>query len=126
MKFNLLGSGGVFAPPRPCCFCTTCIQARELGKPYYKTGCCLYNYDVNLLFDAPEEIRYQLNAEKIQKIDRIILMHWHPDHTFGLRVIEQLNRDLTGGTKKPIDVYISKNQLDMFKKFLCRSFLDYY
>jgi len=128
MKFNILGSGGVVPPPRPGCSCKICKEAREKGIPYYRTGTCLYNYDAKLLFDLPEEIRQQLNRENINEIKNVILTHWHPDHTLGLRILEQLNFDFVNQKPftQPINVFISQFQLDIFKKLSCGGFLDFY
>ena len=46
--------------------------------------------DINVLFDTPEEIDSQLNRERINNIDYIFYTHWHPDHTFGMRIVEKM------------------------------------
>lgn len=128
MKLSLLGSGGVNPMPRATCFCKVCQEARLKGIPYARTGPSLFLKDANLLFDTPEEIRQQLNREKITRVKSIILTHWHPDHTHGLRVVEQLNWNFDAQKTyfPPINVYISKKQLALFKKMTCGSFLDFY
>lgn len=126
MKFNMLGSGGVYPPPRPCCNCKICKEAREKGIPYHRTGTSLYNYNAKLLFDLPEEIREQLNREKIDEVKNVIITHWHPDHTLGLRIFEQLNFKLKEPIAEPINVFISQFQLDMLKKLSCGGFLEFY
>jgi phosphoribosyl 1,2-cyclic phosphate phosphodiesterase len=128
MEILMLGSGGVSPMPRPTCVCRVCKEARDKGIPYARTGPSLFIKDINLLFDTPEEIRQQLNREKITRVDSIILTHWHPDHTHGLRVIEQINYnfDTRGNYFPPINVYISKKQRSLFKKMTCGSFLDFY
>ncbi|MBC8061054.1 MAG: MBL fold metallo-hydrolase [Clostridiaceae bacterium] len=119
MKLNLLGSGGVAPPPRPCCNCKVCTEARQKGIPFLRTGPSLYVYDAGLLFDTPDEIRIQLNRENIDKVENIILTHWHPDHTQGLRVMEQINfNHLTRMPKgRPINVFIAPKQLVMMKNY---------
>ena len=109
MKLRLLGSGGVIPPPKPGCDCDVCSEARRKGIPYSRTGPSLFIEDINLLLDTPEDIRNQLNREGIKRIDHVILTHWHPDHTLGLRIFEQLNWDFEHGKAgKPIDVYMSR------------------
>ena len=127
MKLNLLGSGGVAAPPRPWCNCQVCMEAREKGIPFARTGPSLYVYDANLLFDTPEEIRIQLNRENIDKVENIILTHWHPDHTQGLRVMEQINFDHINRLpeNKPINVFIAPRQLEMMKRYGSGNILSY-
>jgi len=128
MKAIMLGSGGVIPPPRIGCNCNICKEARDKGIPYSRTGPSFFLPDENLLFDCPEEIRIQLNREKIINIKNVILTHWHPDHTLGLRMLEQLNWDFVNKkpVSNPIKVYISKFQMDMFKKLSCGSFLEFY
>lgn len=128
MKLTLLGSGGVSPTPRIGCFCKICEEARLKGSPYARTGPALFINSANLLFDAPEEIRQQLNREKIDKVEHLILTHWHPDHTLGIRFLEQLNWNFSESKPyfDPIPVYISEEQFNLFKKLSCGSFLDFY
>jgi len=90
MKLVLLGSGGSTTTPRPGCQCRICVQAREKGVPYSRSGSSLFISDINLLFDTPEEIAMQLNREGINSIDYIFYTHWHPDHTLGMRIVERM------------------------------------
>ena len=128
MKLNLLGTGGVTPIPKPCCNCELCNKAREKGITDYQTGPSMFIYDDNLLFDTPEEIRFQLNRENIEKVENIILTHWHPDHTQGIRIVEQINfnhiREET--ENEPINLYITEKQLETFKRFGCGNMLSYY
>ena len=59
--------------------------------------------DVNLLFDTPEEIALQLNRERINEIDYIFYTHWHPDHTFGMRIVERMY-------KFWLDMFVRRNK----------------
>ena len=93
MNLIVLGSGGCTLTPRPGCRCPVCAEAREKGVPYARTGPSLFLEDNHALFDTPEEISQQLNRESIQQVDHIFYTHWHPDHTMGMRVVEQLNME---------------------------------
>jgi phosphoribosyl 1,2-cyclic phosphate phosphodiesterase len=128
MKIIMLGSGGVTGIPRPTCFCSVCKEARVKGIPYARTGTCLYEENGGVLFDMPVEIREQLNREKVRKINHVILTHWHPDHTLGIRTLMELNWNYDGAVSygPVIPVYISKQQYKWFKEKSCGSFLDYY
>ncbi len=128
MKSIILGSGGVVPPPRPGSNLEISRQAKERGIPYARTGPSFYIEDASLLFDTPEEIRQQLLREDISEVRNVILTHWHPDHTLGLRILEQLNWDYTNAkpNKDPINVYMSEYQFEMFKKLSCGNFLDFY
>lgn len=128
MKITILGSGGVALTPRPTCDCALCAEARIKGIPYARTGTSIFVHDVNLLVDTPEEVRLQLTRENIKKVEHVVLTHWHPDHTHGIRVLEQLNWNFASDKPfgAPIFVYISKWQHKTLKKYSCGSFLDYY
>jgi len=93
MNLLVLGSGGCTLTPRPGCTCPVCEEARRKGIPYARTGPSLFLEDINTLFDTPEEISYQLTRETIHTLDYIFYTHWHPDHTMGMRVVEQMYMD---------------------------------
>lgn len=93
MECVIVGSGGCVALPRPLCACPVCSQARRLGPPYSRFGCSLFVTGANLLIDTPEDIVAAVNHSPIRGIDAIAYSHWDPDHTLGLRIIEQLRMD---------------------------------
>ena len=103
MNVIILGSGGCVSTPRACCNCRVCIEARQKGFPYARTGCSLFVEDVNLLIDTPEDINASLNNSGIQKVEHILYSHCDPDHTMGMRVVEQLKMDWLANSlgKKP-------------------------
>jgi len=90
MELIILGSGGSTTIPRPGCDCKVCMEARINGIPYARSGPSMFIKDVSLLIDTPEEIAAQLNREKIDAVDYIFYTHWHPDHTFGMRIVERM------------------------------------
>ncbi|MCM1231116.1 MAG: hypothetical protein NC245_01040 [Muribaculum sp.] len=103
MNVIILGSGGCVSTPRACCSCRVCTEARQKGFPYARTGCSLFIEDVNILIDTPEDINASLNNAGIQKVEHILYSHSDPDHTMGMRVIEQLKMDWLAASvgKKP-------------------------
>jgi len=110
MKFKVLGSGGCTSIPRATCSCRVCKEAREKGTPYSRFGCSLFIEDINLLIDTPEDINIALNKFDVKRIDNVLYSHWHPDHTLGMRVFEQIKInwcELSVGikNKKPINVF---------------------
>jgi phosphoribosyl 1,2-cyclic phosphate phosphodiesterase len=90
MNLTILGSGGSTTIPRPGCECRICSEARSKDIPYSRTGSSMFIKELNLLFDTPEEIALQLNREGIHDINYIFYTHWHPDHTFGMRIVERM------------------------------------
>ena len=105
MNVIILGSGGCVSTPRACCNCRVCTEARQKGFPYARTGCSLFIEDGNILIDTPEDINASLNNSGIQKVEHIFYSHCDPDHTMGMRVIEQLKMDWLAASlgKKPDD-----------------------
>ena len=57
------------------------------------------------MIDTPEDINASLNNARIQKVEHILYSHCDPDHTMGMRVIEQLKMDWLADSigKKPDD-----------------------
>lgn len=94
MRIEILGSGGALPTPRPGCQCRMCVQARERGVPYSRTGPSLFVHGPDVVIDTPEESKQQLNRAGIGPVPSCLYSHWHPDHTAGLRVFEALNWDL--------------------------------
>lgn len=90
MRVKIIGSGGCVSLPKPLCQCKVCTEARLKGFPYARCGCSLYLEDCNLLIDTPEDIAYALNNADIKRVDYILYSHIDPDHTMGMRIIEQL------------------------------------
>lgn len=130
MKIKILGSGGCRALPRPTCNCAICVEARDKGEPYKRTGCSIFFEDENILIDTPEEVNYQINREKIDKIDYILYSHWDPDHTLGMRLIEQLHNSqwIRDGAKNPVKIRslpgVEKEIRDIKNMF--GSYMSYY
>lgn len=117
MKFIITGSGGCVCTPKPCCQCSVCVEAREKGFPYARCGCSLYLEDIALLVDTPEDISVALNNADIKTVDAIVYSHWDPDHTLGMRIMEQLRLewlDYFAGIKpeNPITVYAQPDVME--------------
>lgn len=93
MKVEILGSGGATTTPRPGCACRICVEAREKGIPYARSGPSAFVHGPDVLVDTPEEIKDQLNRAGVARIAACLYSHWHPDHTLGRRVFEALNAD---------------------------------
>lgn len=93
MNIVILGSGGCVSTPRACCGCRVCVEARQKGVPYARTGCSLFIEEANILIDTPEDINVSLNHAGVQRVEHILYSHCDPDHTMGMRVIEQLKMD---------------------------------
>jgi phosphoribosyl 1,2-cyclic phosphate phosphodiesterase len=133
MKFIIIGSGGCVALPRPLCQCTVCVQARERGRPYARCSSSLYLEEAALLVDTPEDINSALNNADIRSINNILYSHWDPDHTLGMRIIEQLRLEWLDyydniKPKNKINIYAAKDVMRDVNgiRNLHGSFMDYY
>jgi phosphoribosyl 1,2-cyclic phosphate phosphodiesterase len=60
----------------------------------------------NLLFDTTEEVSLMLNRAGVSQVDGIAYTHWHPDHTAGWRILEQMGATADGSPPQTIPVYI--------------------
>lgn len=121
MHAILIGSGGCVSTPRAGCRCRVCTEARQKGFPYARTGCSLFIEGADILIDTPEDINTSLNNAGIQKVETILYSHCDPDHTMGMRVIEQLKMDwlavsLGKKPENPIEVASLPAVLEDIKK----------
>jgi phosphoribosyl 1,2-cyclic phosphate phosphodiesterase len=91
MRVEFLGTAGAMPTPRPLCDCTICVEARQLGVPYARSGPSVFVHGPNVLIDTPGEIAVQLNRSTVTEIAACFYSHWHPDHTMGRHVFSLLN-----------------------------------
>jgi phosphoribosyl 1,2-cyclic phosphate phosphodiesterase len=123
MRVEILGSGGAATIPRPGCACRVCVEARERGAPYARTGPSTFVHGPNILFDTPEEAKLQLDRAGIGEIGACFYSHWHPDHTMGRRVFETRNGDFRTwppAAKRPLvtDIYLPEQVAADFRVWL--------
>jgi phosphoribosyl 1,2-cyclic phosphate phosphodiesterase len=131
VKVEILGSGGATATPRPGCRCDVCVEAREKGVPFSRTGPSLFVHGPDIVFDTPEDARLQLDRLGTTRITACFYSHWHPDHTMGRRVWETRNGDFRAWppeAKRPLvtDVYLPEQVAADFATFIGgRDHLDF-
>ena len=123
MRVEILGSGGAATIPRPGCRCRVCVEARAVGGRTARTGPCTFVHGPNIIFDTPEESKFQLERAGIGEIAACFYSHWHPDHTMGRRVWETRNGDFRTWpreAKKPLvtDVYLPQQVAADFRTWL--------
>lgn len=133
LTFTILGSGGCVCIPKPLCRCRVCTEAREKSFPWARCGCSLYCDDIKAVIDTPEDISAALNNANITEVNTIFYSHWDPDHTMGMRVIEQLRLnwlDYYDGIRpvKPLDVCAAPDVMRDLNMIRSKhgAFLDYY
>ncbi len=119
MQIEFLGTGGAITTPRPGCVCRICVEAREGGVPYTRSGPSLFVHGPDVLIDTPEEIKDQLNRSRVHQIRAGLYSHWHPDHTMGVRVWD-MNHDWRSWPPqdKRTDLYLPQQVAEDFRKSL--------
>jgi len=113
-----LGTGGADCTPRVGCLCEICTEARQKRGRYSRNGPSVFFPGSGLLFDTPEDIAHSLEREDIHRVSHLLYSHWHPDHTMGRRVLEQLNLNLRKRTKTITDVWLPSWVRDDFRRML--------
>ena len=88
LTLTVLGSGGNSPIPTPTCGCRVCVRAREEGIPEARHGNSLYLEELSAVVDAPEFVYENLEREGVDDLEYLLLTHWHPDHSAGLRVVQ--------------------------------------
>ncbi len=93
MELVFLGTAGAETTPKVGCLCPVCQEARQKGGRFVRNGPSLLLTGASVLFDTPEDVDKSLEREGIHQVRHLVYTHWHPDHTAGRRVLEQLNMD---------------------------------
>jgi phosphoribosyl 1,2-cyclic phosphate phosphodiesterase len=121
VRIEFLGTGGATTTPRPLCTCRICAEARAKGVPYSRSGPGVFVHGPDLLIDTPEEIKDELNRSQVTRIAAVTYSHWHPDHTAGRRVLEEMNIDWRAWPRAPrstTDVYLPERVAADFRQWM--------
>jgi phosphoribosyl 1,2-cyclic phosphate phosphodiesterase len=49
VRVEILGSGGALTTPKPGCSCRVCVEAREKGIPYSRSGPSVFAHDTMVI-----------------------------------------------------------------------------
>jgi phosphoribosyl 1,2-cyclic phosphate phosphodiesterase len=114
VKLTFLGTGTSFGVPKVGCYCDVCRSPDPRDKRNRVGAVVESNRGTRLLIDTPPELRLQLIAAGIDRVDAVAFTHEHADHTHG---IDDL-RAITVNREAPLPIYGSKQTLDdLAKKF---------
>jgi phosphoribosyl 1,2-cyclic phosphate phosphodiesterase len=114
MKLTFLGTGTSFGVPKIGCYCDVCRSPDPRDKRSRVGAVVESNRGTRLLVDTPPELRVQLIAAAIDRVDAVAFTHEHADHTHG---IDDL-RAITVNREAPLPIYGSAHALDdLAKKF---------
>jgi len=96
MQIRFLGTGTSHGIPVIGCQCPVC-RSRDPRDRRTRTSVLVETNGLRLLVDAPPELRLQLLAARVGRVDAMLLTHAHADHIAGLDDVrifsEQENRD---------------------------------
>ena len=114
MKLTFLGTGTSFGVPKIGCYCDVCRSPDPRDKRNRVGAVVESNRGTRLLIDTPPELRLQLIAAGIDRVDAVAYTHQHADHTHG---IDDL-RAITVNREGPLPIYGPAETLaDLRKKF---------
>lgn len=90
MRLVLLGTGTSFGVPQVGCSCRTCTSSDSRDRRG-RTAALVEVGDKRLLIDTPPELRLQLVAAGVDRLDAVLYTHAHADHTHGIDDLRALS-----------------------------------
>jgi phosphoribosyl 1,2-cyclic phosphate phosphodiesterase len=101
VKLTFLGTGTSFGVPQIGCGCAVCHSPDPRDKRSRVGAVVESDQGARLLIDTPPELRIQLIAAGIDRVDAVFFTHDHADHTHGLDDI----RSISNRRDAPLDMY---------------------
>ena len=101
MKLTFLGTGTSFGVPQIGCHCEVCRSPDPRDKRTRVGAVVESNRGTKVLIDTPPELRLQLIAAGIDRVDAVLFTHSHADHTHGIDDI----RAITIRRSAPLPMY---------------------
>ena len=90
MRLIFLGTGTSFGVPQIGCRCPTCTSTDPRDRRT-RTGALIETRGKRLLIDTPPELRLQLVAAGVDRIDAVLFTHGHADHVHGIDDLRALS-----------------------------------
>jgi phosphoribosyl 1,2-cyclic phosphate phosphodiesterase len=98
VKLTFLGTGTSFGIPQIGCGCAVC-HSNDPRDKRMRVGAVIESARTSLLIDTPPELRLQLVANGISRVDAVLFTHDHADHTHGLDDVRAIS--VRRGSKLP-------------------------
>jgi phosphoribosyl 1,2-cyclic phosphate phosphodiesterase len=83
VRLTFLGTGTSFGVPQIGCRCRTCTSSDPRDRRT-RTAALLETRGKRLLIDTPPELRLQLVAAGVDRVDAVLYTHAHADHVHGI------------------------------------------
>src|SRR5205809_8008524 len=83
VRLTFLGTGTSFGVPQIGCRCPTCTSADPRDRRT-RTAALIETRGKRFLIDTPPELRLQLVAAGVVKVDAVVLPHAHADQVHGV------------------------------------------
>jgi phosphoribosyl 1,2-cyclic phosphate phosphodiesterase len=91
VRLTFLGTGTSFGVPQVGCHCAVC-HSPDPRDTRTRVGAVVESESgTRLLLDTPPELRVQLIANSIDRVDAVLFTHDHADHTHGLDDIRAIS-----------------------------------
>ena len=84
VKLTFLGTGTSFGVPQLGCSCAVCRSTDARDKRSRVGAAVETDGGAVILIDTPPELRLQLLAARITRVDAVLFTHEHADHTHGI------------------------------------------
>jgi phosphoribosyl 1,2-cyclic phosphate phosphodiesterase len=101
VKLTFLGTGTSFGVPQVGCGCAVCHSHDPRDKRNRVGAIVETDNGVRILIDTPPELRLQLIANSIDRVDAVLYTHDHADHAHGLDDI----RAVSNLRDAPLEMY---------------------
>jgi phosphoribosyl 1,2-cyclic phosphate phosphodiesterase len=90
VRLIFLGTGTSFGVPQIGCHCPTCTSPDPRDRRT-RSGALIETRGRRLLLDTPPELRLQLVAAGVDRIDAVLFTHAHADHVHGIDDLRALS-----------------------------------